>query len=137
MAWQPGHERILVWITPHLNVTAAVAMIASGRRNAERFHGEFYVAYLDQPDLAPTERAALDEIRGYARDAGAHVEGLDGEDEVDAVMDFARAHGITQIFAGHTTQEGLWEHVLGSPLDRLIRAAEGIDVRVFPQSPRQ
>ncbi|MBZ5544820.1 MAG: hypothetical protein LAO07_14255 [Acidobacteriia bacterium] len=131
------HERILVWITPHLNVTAAVAMIASGRRNAERFHGEFYVAYLDQPDLAPTERAALDEIRGYARDAGAHVEGLDGEDEVDAVMDFARAHGITQIFAGHTTQEGLWEHVLGSPLDRLIRAAEGIDVRVFPQSPRQ
>ncbi|MBZ5516398.1 MAG: hypothetical protein LAN62_16425 [Acidobacteriia bacterium] len=128
------HERILVWITPRLNAPTAASMVASGKRNADRFHGELYVAYLDQPDLGPAEKVLLEEMVGYARNAGAHVAGLVGEDEVDPIMEFARAHGITQIFTGHTTREGLWERLLGSALDRLIGAAEGIDVRVFPQS---
>jgi len=127
--WGP-HERILLWITPH---SQAAAIIASGRRNADRFHGELFAAYPSQPDLPPEKKAVLDENLALAREADAQIEVLDAEDQVDAVIRFARAHGITQIFVKRHPQEHLWDRVVGSPLDRLIQAAEGIDVRVFPE----
>ena len=48
-------------------------------------------------------------------------------------LEYARAHGITQIFVGHNLRRGWRNRLGGTPLDRLIRDAEGIDVRVFPQ----
>ena len=63
---------------------------------------------------------------------GAQTAALDGYDPVETLMDFARTHRITQIFVGHPSRVHWWDRFLGGPLDRLIRAAEGIDVRVFP-----
>jgi K+-sensing histidine kinase KdpD len=67
-----------------------------------------------------------------ARQFNATVELLDGEDPVETIMDFARARGITQIFIGHSTHKKWWHRLCGNAVDRLIRKAEGIDVRVFP-----
>ena len=39
-------ERILVCMTPRAN---AAAMLASGRRNADRFHGELFAIYVTSP----------------------------------------------------------------------------------------
>jgi two-component system sensor histidine kinase KdpD len=122
-------ERILVWITPHSD---AASMISSGRRNADRFQGELLVAYLSQPDLSAIEKGVLEKNLALAHDAGARIEVLDAEDHVDAIIGLARAHGITQIFVKRNAQESLWDRLLGSPIDRLIQAGEGIDVRVFP-----
>jgi K+-sensing histidine kinase KdpD len=47
-------------------------------------------------------------------------------------MQFARSHGITQIFIGHSLRQDWRDKFFGGPVDRLIRAAEGMDVRVFP-----
>jgi two-component system sensor histidine kinase KdpD len=41
-------ERILVCMTPRADATA---MLASGRRNADRFHGELFAIYVNQPNL--------------------------------------------------------------------------------------
>jgi two-component system sensor histidine kinase KdpD len=123
-------ERILVWITPHSD---AAAIIASGRRNADRFQCELFVVYVSQPDLPPVEKAVLGKNLAHAHDAGARIEVLDAEDHVDSIIRFARVHGITQIFVKRNAQQGLWDRLLGTPIDRLIQAAEGIDVRVFPQ----
>lgn len=122
-------ERILVYITPG---AGAIKMIESGRRNAERFHGELFVAYLDDPQMTPEERAALEASLGLARQLGAQVAPLDGEDAVETIMRFAGARGITQIFVGRSARENWWERLWGNDEDRLIRHAEGIDVRVFP-----
>jgi len=119
----------MVCITPRAN---AEAMIESGRRNAERFHGDLTVAYVSQPDLSSDDQAALDRNLALARAAGAHIEILDGEDPVETIFKFAREHGVTQIFVGHSRQERWWERLSGTPLDRLIRGANDIDVRVFP-----
>ena len=54
------------------------------------------------------------------------------EDPVDAILTFARENRITQIFVGHSFRKGLWSRILGNPVDRLIRLAEGMDVCVFP-----
>ena len=122
-------ERILVCITPR---ASAEKMISSGRRNAERFHGELLVAHVAQPDLPPQDREGLERNFALARSAGAEVQTLDGEDFVETVLRFAREHGVTQIFVGHSPDGSVWRNLFGSPVDRLIRKADGIDVRVFP-----
>jgi two-component system sensor histidine kinase KdpD len=124
-----AHERILVCITPRAN---ASRMLASGRRNAERFHGDLFVAYVQQHGLAPSQKAALDASLDEARTMGASVHVLEGEDAIGEILRFARSNRITQIFVGHSLQESRWKRWMGGPLDRLIRGAEGMDVRVFP-----
>jgi two-component system sensor histidine kinase KdpD len=125
-----AQERILVCVTPRVS---AAAMIESGRRNADRFHGELFVVYVNEPDLTPKDRTALDANLSLARKLGAQVHLLDSEEPIHAVMEFARQHGITQIFIGHSSHEHWWHRLWGSFVDRVIREAEGIDVRVFPQ----
>lgn len=124
------HERILVCVTPRANVTD---MIETAAVIAERFHAELIAAYVSQPQISAPDRAALDEKLDRARAAGATIEILDGEDPVDALLEFAKSRGITQLFIGHTQRSGLWSRVIGSPVDRLIRRSRGMDVRVFPQ----
>ncbi len=123
-------ERILVFVTPDVD---ARAMIASGRRNADRFHGELLVACLSQPDLTADEQAALEQNLAHARTAQAHIEALDGEDQIDTLLRFARSRGVTQIFVANRRRDSWRERIFGGPLDRLIQAAENMDVRVFPQ----
>lgn len=122
-------ERVLVFIRPCLN---AQKMLESGRRNADRFHGELFVAYGDDPDLSSADRAVLETNLTMARQLNAQIEPIQAEDPVNAIMGFARSHGITQIFIGQCTQENWWQRLWGNFVVRLIREAEGIDVRVFP-----
>jgi two-component system sensor histidine kinase KdpD len=125
-------ERILVGITPR---SGARQILESGRRNAERFHGELVVAYVQQANLSPEDQSSLDRNLAIARELGASIHVLKGHDPVKALIEFARNNGITQIFIGHSHRQGWWQQLRGNPVDRLIDLAEGIDVRVFPQGP--
>jgi two-component system sensor histidine kinase KdpD len=123
-------ERILVGITPR---SPARPILESGRRNADRFHGDLLVTYIRQPDLSPQDQASLDRNLEIARELGAEIHVLDGHDQISALAEFAIKNGITQIFIGHSQQQGWWHRWRDNPVDRLIDLAEGIDVRVFPQ----
>lgn len=123
-------ERILVGITPR---TGARPILESGRRNADRFHGELFVAYVKQPELSPQDQASLDKNLEIAKELGASIHVLEGRDPVRALIEFAHKNGITQIFIGHSQRQGWWHQLRGNPVERLIDLAEGIDVRVFPQ----
>jgi two-component system, OmpR family, sensor histidine kinase KdpD len=122
-------ERILVCMTPRAN---AAVMLASGRRNADRFHGELFAVYVNQPNLTPEDRSALARNVLLARAQEAHVETLEGGDPIRAILDYASAQGITQLFVGHNLRRSWRARFTGSLLDRLIDEAEGMDVRVFP-----
>jgi two-component system, OmpR family, sensor histidine kinase KdpD len=124
-----AQERIMVCITPRAN---AGPMIASGKRNADRFHGDLTVAYVRQPELSADDQQALERNLEIARVVNAHIQILDGDDPIATILKFAHEHGITQIFVGHSTRQRWWERFTGTPLDRLIRGANDIDVRVFP-----
>jgi two-component system sensor histidine kinase KdpD len=122
-------ERILVCVTPRSN---AAQMLESGRRNADRFQGEFYVVYVLQPVLSHQDRGVLEQNLNYARQLGAQVEVLSGLDAAEAILKFAREKGITQIFVGHSTRQGAWRRLWSNLIERIIRSAEGIDVVVYP-----
>ena len=123
-------ERILVCMTPRAN---AAKMLASGRRNADRFHGELFAIYVTQENLTPEDRMALQRNVTLARAQHANVETLAGKDPISTILAYARRQGMTQIFVGHNLRRTWRARLGGTPLDRLIRDAEGIDVRVFPQ----
>jgi two-component system sensor histidine kinase KdpD len=122
-------ERILVCVTPRAN---AAPMLAVARRTAERFHGELHVLNVRRADFSEADRKVMEEQFDLAREAGARVEVRTAEDPVEAILTFARDIRITQIFVGHSFRRGFWSRILGNPVDRLIRLAEGMDVCVFP-----
>ena len=124
------HERIMVCITPRANV---VDMIETGQIIADRFHGELIVAYVNQPQMSKADQDTLDQKLELAREAGARIEILEGDDPIDTILEFARSKGITQLFIGHSQRTGLSQRLWGSPVDKLIRLSRGMDVRIFPQ----
>jgi two-component system, OmpR family, sensor histidine kinase KdpD len=125
-----AHERILVCVTPRAN---AREMIETAHIMSERFHGELLVAYVRQAEISAEDKAALEEKLDLARAAGARIVILEGDDAVQSILDFASSGGITQIFIGHSQRNGVWSNLWGNPVDKLLRGAQGMDVRVFPQ----
>jgi two-component system, OmpR family, sensor histidine kinase KdpD len=124
-----SQERILVCITPRSN---AKRMLQSGRRNADRFHCGFLAVYVRQAGLDPADAQLLEQHLDLARELGAEVHVLEAEDSARAILDFARAQAVTQLFVGHSLSRRWREVLFGNPLDRLIRAADTMDVRIFP-----
>jgi two-component system sensor histidine kinase KdpD len=123
-------ERILVCITPRSSVRA---MVESGARAQERFHGQLLAVYVKQGELSREAEEALQNNLDYARKLGAEVHVLEGGDPIAAIIDFAREQRITQVYIGHT-QQPAWRFWERNPVDRLIQAAEGMDVRLFPHT---
>jgi two-component system sensor histidine kinase KdpD len=124
------HERFLICLTPRANFER---MMATARRNATRFHCDVLAAYVRQPNLSDADRKSLEMGLAKVREDGAQVEVLEGEDPVETIVRYARSHGVTQIFVGHSTKKDLATRMFGSTVSRLVRAARGIDVRIFPR----
>jgi two-component system sensor histidine kinase KdpD len=123
-----AQERVLVCLTPRSD---AAAMLRSGQRNKLRFHGALLVAYVEQLGLRAADREQLEAHLALAREFGAEVHCLKGDDFVEAILNFAHEQRITQLFLGHTGRPSRsW--LARSPMDRLIDGAEGFDVRLFP-----
>jgi len=125
-------ERILVCLTPGGN---AKPMLESAARATQRFHGQLLAVTVRQPDMTRPEEETLEGYLDYARRLGAEVHVIEGRDPVGAIIAFAREHRITQLFAGHTRQPR-WRFWAANNADRLIRASEGMDVRLFPHGAR-
>jgi two-component system, OmpR family, sensor histidine kinase KdpD len=123
------HERFLVCLTAHAN---ADRMIASARQSAARFHCDVLALYVRLPNSSQVNHKEMERTLAEAREAGAHVDVLDADDPVESIVHYARSHGITQIFVGHSMKNDWRARLWGTPVSRLIRAAEGMDVRVFP-----
>jgi two-component system sensor histidine kinase KdpD len=122
-------ERFLICLTPRANFDR---MMSTARRNAARFHCDVLAVYVRRPRLPDADLKSLEQGLAKARENGAQVEVLEGEDPVETILRYARSHGVTQIFVGHSARKGLGTRIFGSPVSRLVRAARGFDVRVFP-----
>jgi two-component system sensor histidine kinase KdpD len=125
-----AHERFLICMTAHSD---ALTMIEKGERNKDRFQGELYAVNVCESGQSAKDKATIQKYFEVARKAGAVTEVLESDDPVTAILEFARAKRITQIFIGHSSHLTWRKRLLGDPVRRLIRQADGIDVRVFPR----
>jgi two-component system sensor histidine kinase KdpD len=125
-------ERILVGVTGAPGIDAIVRRAA---RMAARLKADLHVVHVIGGDVerqAGAERIAA--VCRLASDVGAHWHEVRADDPGKALMEFARAHQITQIILG-SSQRSRWQELTGG--DSIIRtvrrlaASAGIDLHII------
>src|SRR5262245_47337961 len=131
----PGPELGRVMVCMSAYPARAAALLRRGSRMAGRLNTDWFVVYVETPEEAPdridaeAQRFLLANVE-KARELGAEVVRLKGEDPAEALLDFARSHGVGHIVLGRT-REPRWRQILGrSVAMRILREAEGFDVHL-------
>jgi two-component system sensor histidine kinase KdpD len=108
-------------------------LIRRGARTAARVHGELIGVHVRDDDgtLQPEQPALARERQLLHELHGSYVE-LSGTDVARSLVDFAHTESATQVLLGPTGRSRLRELVSGSVINRVIRLAGPIDVRVLP-----
>jgi two-component system sensor histidine kinase KdpD len=122
-------ERILVCLTSH---SPAARMLQRAHLAQQRFHGALFALYVRTGPLRAKDQEILQHNLQLARDVEAEVAMVEGEDEVHTIVEFARRHRITQLYIGHSPVPAWQLWFWRTTADRIIHAAEGIDVKLFP-----
>ncbi|MBZ4417451.1 sensor protein KdpD [Myxococcus sp. RHSTA-1-4] len=118
----------------------AATLLRRGSRMAGRLNTDWFVVYVETPREAPhlidseAQRHLLANIE-KAKELGAEVVRLRAKDPVEAILDFARSHGVGHIIVGRSHQPW-WKRMLGRAADvRLLREGEGFDIHVVAFEP--
>jgi two-component system sensor histidine kinase KdpD len=118
------------------NPPRALALLRRGSRMAGRLNTDWFVVYVETPGAAPSridseaQRHLLANME-KARELGAEVVRIKGTDPVEALLDYAHSHRVSDLIVGRST-EPWWRRLLGrSVLQRLVREAAGLDLHVI------
>jgi len=117
------------------NPPRAKLLLSRGSRMAGRLNTDWFVVYVETPEEAPhlidaeAQRHLLANIE-KAKELGAEVVRIKSDDPAQALLDFARSHGIANVIVGRSLQPW-WKQVLrGSILTKLLREGEDFDLLV-------
>jgi two-component system, OmpR family, sensor histidine kinase KdpD len=111
------------------------SMVRKGSRLAGRLSTDWFVVFVETPKESPEQIDAeaqrhLLTNTDLARELGAEVVRLRAPDPVEAILDFARSHGVGHLVVGRSLQPA-WKQLFGRSVPmRLIREAHGMDVHV-------
>jgi two-component system, OmpR family, sensor histidine kinase KdpD len=127
------HGRVLVALSS--NPPRALALLRRGSRMAGRLNTDWYVAYVETPEEAPTridseaQRHLLANIE-KARELGAEVVRLKSDRPARALLDFSRSHRVSDIIVGRSEQPGWRRFVRRSVLQQLVDEGGGLDLHI-------
>ncbi|GEJ55470.1 universal stress protein [Anaeromyxobacter diazotrophicus] len=139
---QRASGRVMVCLSS--NPPHALALLRRGSRMAGRLNTDWYVVYVETPREAPAridaeaQRHLLANV-DKARELGAEVVRLKSSDPAAALIDFARAHRVSDVIVGRTNLPWWRRLGRGTVLERLVREGEGLDLHVvsfFEEEPR-
>jgi two-component system sensor histidine kinase KdpD len=128
-----GAGRVMVCLSSR-SPNAAV-LLRKGARLADRLHVPWYAVYIKTPseDLsrvaASTQRQVADAL-ALAHQLGGVPMNYAGRDFPSAVAEFVREYGIGHILVGRSLRPWYRRWFGQSPLERLLRAVQGVDVTV-------
>jgi two-component system, OmpR family, sensor histidine kinase KdpD len=140
-ARRAASERVMVCLPARPPPHGAV-LLRQGSRLAGRLNTDWFVVHVaTKSEAGHRIDAALQrylmEDEQKARDLGAEVVRLRSEEPVEALLDFARAHGVRHIVVGRS-HKPWWRHLLGqSPLYRLVTQANGFDLHIVSLENRE
>jgi two-component system sensor histidine kinase KdpD len=117
------------------NPPRAKLLLSRGSRMAGRLNTDWFAVYVETPREAPhlidseAQRHLLANIE-KAKELGAEVVRIKSDDPAQALLDFARSHGVANVIIGRSLQPW-WKQVLfGSVLTRLLREGGDFDLHV-------
>ena len=121
---------------------SAKKLLRVGSRVAGRLASDWYAVYVETPGeepgrIKPIDYAALQENIRFAEELGAKVVKLKSGRVADALIDFARREGITQVVFGQTSRSR-WDILLhGSIINRFLDEVRDATVQVVPLENRK
>ena len=131
-------ERVLVCMSSQPSATRR--LLRRGARLAGGLNSVWFVVYVrtqsETPERidTPALRSLADNI-SLAKELGAHVVRLEGNDVADALARFARERKITHAIFGRTRLPAWRERLRGSIIDRFMRLVPEVDVVVVGSEP--
>lgn len=123
---------------------SAKKLLRTGSRVAGRLASDWYAVYVETPReepgrIKPEDHAALQENISFAKSLGAKIVKLkaDGKRRIaDALIDFARREGVTQVVFGQTSRSR-WDILInGSIINRFLDEVRDATVQVVPLEAR-
>lgn len=110
-------------------------LLRRGSRLAGRLSTDWYVVYVETPREAPllidaaAQRNLLRNIE-LAKELGAEVVRLRGEDPIETLLEFARSHAVSDVLIGRG-QDSFLQHLFRrSFTSRMVEQAVGLDLHI-------
>lgn len=127
-------EHILVCVS---SSPTNAKIIRTAARMAQAFRGRFTALYVQtaaRSTLTQADQERLRENMHLAKQLGAAVETVQGEDVPYQIAEFARLSGVSKIVIGRSTATR--KSIFGKPAltERLIAAAPNLDVHIIPDA---
>lgn len=127
-------EHILVCLSPSIS---NAKIIRTAARMANAFRGTFTALFVETPGFLEVEEEDKKRLRSniqLARQLGATIETVYGEEPAYQIAEFARLSGVSKIVIGRSTtaRRSLW----GKPVlaEKLITIAPNADIHIIPDS---
>ncbi len=125
-------EHILVCLS---SAPSNPKIIQTAAKMADAFSGSFTALYIETPGFASldeTNKKRLKQNMKLARQLGAKVETVSGDDVPYQIAEFARLSGVTKIVIGRSA--AVKKHLIRKPTltEKLIAHAPNIDIHIIP-----
>lgn len=128
-------EHILVCLS---SSPANPKIIRTGARMAKAFRGAFTALFVETPDfpsMSEENKKRLQDNTRLARQLGASVETVSGEDVARQIAEFSRLSGVSKIVIGRYNLKRRWFWHKPTLTDRLIEYAPNLDIYIIPDKP--
>jgi two-component system, OmpR family, sensor histidine kinase KdpD len=130
---QGGTGRLMVCVSSFS--PRAQSLLRRGSRMAGRLNTDWYMAYVETPEEAPdridagAQRHLLENIE-KARELGAIVVRLQSNEPVQALLGYARTHGVGHIIIGRSHRPW-WRQLLGRTfVAQMVKEATDVDLLI-------
>ena len=124
-------ERLLLLVGPD---PSSAALIRRGRRVADYLQADCFAVYVTPApgfqDLTDEERESLERHLNFARGLQIEARILQGTDIAETVVNFARIHGVTQIFVAREKPTALRSWFASALVQRIVNLAQDMQVTV-------
>ncbi len=127
-------EHVLVCLSPS---PTNARVIRTAARMAGAFHGDFTAILVETAQIKQENEKISRKMEAniaLAKQFGANVITLYGEDIVEQIAGYARRNGISKIVIGRTVQKPHLFYVKPTLIDRLIKRLPNMDIYVIPDS---
>jgi two-component system, OmpR family, sensor histidine kinase KdpD len=135
---QRSAERLLLHITSD---PATAALVRRGRRVADYLQADCIAVAVERSakleSLPAAERERLNQHLDFARNLHIDTRVLEGEDVASALVDFARANGVTQIFIARPRRTPWTAAFARSLVQRIVQLATDMGVTVVSDRRRR
>jgi two-component system sensor histidine kinase KdpD len=126
-----GQERLLLLLGPD---PSSAALIRRGRRVADHLRADCLAVYVSKTagfqDLTRPEQERLERHFNFARGLLIETRVLEGSDVAEAVVNFARLHGVTQIFVSRARKRGVRWWFAPTLVQRIVNRARDMQVTI-------